>query len=756
MIPPSDTRKLAAVMFVDIEGYTSLFQQNESAAIKQVNDHRNDLEETTQKYHGKIIQFYGDGSATVFDSVFDAVKSATELQLKSILERIPIRIGIHMGDIVFKDGDIFGDVVNVSSRIQSAGISGSILVSRKVVDELVNHPEVQTKRLGLYSLKNVKEQLELFALTEPGLKVPPLLHVEIKKRALTLPNILLILSIVIAGAYFLGKDLFRPKPFQLGEELICIPPFINHTSDPDNAEIGKVMSSWMIKALTETKEANVVSYESLIRYFDSDLSGLLKNPFLARKTGADYSFEGHYILKGEKLDTLYFWGSLLDLRANTTLDVKIPSFSCSKYDYNPCVQEMINVVKGYWRSKDEHVFEVPNDKAWTAYLKAQELWVDPANDPANASRAKEYLQQAISYDSTFLDAYFLLLDGYNNANQYGFEADTIQLMKRIFPDLEERQENYFRYYEEDLKGHNSEAFKYFMKGYVENPKDLFLNTTGMVLAIEYLNDPETALHFHQQIDADSLDLNACSYCRTRISMALQAYLNTGDTINARKMVEKLDPYTNDLAHFTRLINFYSIIADTASINSIIERAPKVNSKKNIGLACYRIAAQYMLINNNIDLSKYYAGKAIELYGHEPNWQVGRCHYLLGHLDKAQKIYEHEIRKDPSDKWLKGEIGVIYADQKNNQKANEMIAALGALKEDYDYGEISYLQGKIQAHLGETGAAIRYLKIALEEGIKFKAGTTFQHDSDLMILHSNTAYQNLLSENRQHLMDAKKQ
>ena len=755
MIPQTETRKLAAVMFVDIEGYTSLFQQNEAAAIKQVNDHRNDLEETTRKYNGDIIQFYGDGSATVFDSVFDAVRSAIELQQMSIIARIPIRIGIHMGDLIFKDRDIFGDVVNVASRIQSAGISGSILVSRKVVDELANHPEVKTKRLGLYTLKNVKEQLELYALTEPGLKVPPLLHVEIKKRALTVPNILMITALVIVAGYFLTRDFFRPKPFKFGDERICIPPFVDHTLNPEYAEVGKVMSSLMNKALTETKEANVVSYESLIRYFDSDLSALLKNPALARKTGADYSFNGHYILKGDKLDTLYFWAGILDLRTNKMLDVEIPTFSCSVHDYLPCVEDMTNILKGYWRSKDDHVFKVPNDKAWTAYLKAQDLWVDPVNDSVNARKAREYLLQAIGYDSSFLDAYFLLLDGYNNDTDFDTEAVLIQRMKRIFPDLDERQENYFRYYEEDLNGHNPESFKYFKKGYDGDPKDLFLNTTGMVLAIEYLNDPETALYFNQQIDIDSLDLNACVYCRTRASMALEAYINLADTTNARKMVERLAPYTNDYTHFTRLISFYSIIGDTVSINSVIERAPKINSYKYVQQSCCRMAAQYAFLNNNPTQGRFYAEKAIALYGKEINWEVGRCHYWLGNLTKSQKIYEAEIRKYPDDKWLKGELGVIYAAQKNNRKANEMITALGSLKVGYDYGQTPYLQGKIQAHLGNVEAALRYLRIALDEGMKFEVGNGFQHDPDLMILNSNPEYHRLLVRNRQHIVDNKK-
>jgi class 3 adenylate cyclase len=748
MIPQTETRKLAAVMFVDIEGYTSLFQQNESAAIKQVNDHRKDLEETTRKYKGDIIQFYGDGSATVFDSVIDAVRSATELQQKSILERIPIRIGIHMGDLIFKERDIFGDVVNVTSRIQSAGISGSILISRKVVDELANHPEVQTKRLGLYTLKNVKEQLELFALTEPGLKVPPLLHVEIKKRALTVPNVLMIVALVIIAGYFLGRDFFRPKPFKLGDELICIPPFVDHTLNTDYAEVGKVASSLMNKALTETKDANVVSYESLIRYFNSDLSALLKNPALARKTGADYSFNGHYTLKGKDLDTLYFWASILDLRTNKTLEIEIPTFSCSARDYFPCIENMINVLKGYWRSKDAHVFKIPNDKAWSAYLKAQDLWVDPASDSVNAARAKEYLLQAIAYDSSFLDAYFLLLDGFNNANQFKNEADTIQIMKKRFPDLEGRQDAYLRYYEEDLKGNNPETFKYFMKGYIDDPKDLLLNTTGMVLALEYLNDPETVLEFHQQIDIDSLDLNACTYCRTRASMALQAYINLADTANARKMVALLAPYTKDFAHFIRLISYYSITGDTASINAIIERAPTLNSAYKIQEFCYRMAAQYAFLNNKTESGQFYARKVITLYGDKPNWQVGRSYYLIGNLIKAQKIYQAEIGKYPNDKWLKGELGVIYADQKNKLKANEMISAIESLKTDYDYGLTSYLQGKIQAHLGEEESALRYFKKALDEGMKFEIGAGFQHDPDLMIMNSNPEYQKLLVRNRQ--------
>ena len=79
---------------------------------------------------------------------------------------------------------LFGDVVNVASRIQSSGIPGSILISKKVADELDNHPDVHIKRIGLFALKNVKEKVELFAINETGLTLPP----EIHDHHITLPK----------------------------------------------------------------------------------------------------------------------------------------------------------------------------------------------------------------------------------------------------------------------------------------------------------------------------------------------------------------------------------------------------------------------------------------------------------------------------------------------------------------------------------------------------------------------------------------
>lgn len=738
------TRKLAAVMFADIEGYTALFQRNEPAAMKQVGDHRKDLEDVTHQYNGQIIQFYGDGSATVFDSVLDAIYCAMELQELSAIDRIPLRIGIHMGDLLFKDNDIFGDVVNVASRIQSSGIPGSILISKKVADELDNHPDVHIKRIGLYTLKNVKEKIELFAVNEPGLTVPP----EIHDHHLTLPKktpyLLIIFGILATTAYFFIKQNGKKDiPFS-GDGPVFIAPLKDLTNQPRFATLGEEISTSISYALGKTTSPdNIIRFESAMLYFKGDLSSITDDPKLAVRMGAKVVVEGIYDLTGIRKDSLLISARITNPQTKTVI-YNFPDVKCSAENESDCIAQLRGYILGYWSSKDAHVFSFTNDKAWKAYYRARKIWADPDQ----TEEAKTYLLQAIAFDTTFLDAYFLLLDEQNNANQYTNEADTIELIKQRFTDLDGRQENYLRYYEEDLKGRNSEAFKYFIKEYTLDPKDLFINTTGMVLAVEYLNDPVTALKFYSEIGADTLDLNACVYCRSRASLALQASIDIADLTTAGKIARQLRPYASLPSQISRLINYHVVTGDTTAIQELISKSAKTSSTWDIQQFYLRIAAQYALVHTKNELSHYYSKKAIALYGNKVNWKVGRCHKMLGNLAMAEKIYQAETKKYPQDPWLKGELGVIYALQQKINLANTLISELESMKTEYGYGVVPYQQGKIKANLGEKAAALKYLSNALDEGMKFQTGNTFQHDPDLIVLHKDADYQKLIARNRQ--------
>jgi class 3 adenylate cyclase len=166
-------RQLSAILFTDIEGYTSLMQHSEQKAIILKDRHRLVIQQEHKEFNGRVIQYTGDGTLSTFQSLVEAVKCALSMQQQFLQEpHVPVRMGLHIGDIIFNDDDIFGDGVNIASRIESLAVSGSVLISDKANEELHNHPSLKTVSVGIYQFKNVKRAVEVFALNHEGLVKP--------------------------------------------------------------------------------------------------------------------------------------------------------------------------------------------------------------------------------------------------------------------------------------------------------------------------------------------------------------------------------------------------------------------------------------------------------------------------------------------------------------------------------------------------------------------------------------------------------
>ena len=169
----SRSRKLAAIMFTDIVGYTSLMQESEQRAIEIRNRHRSIFNSLTKQYGGQIIQYYGDGTLSIFGSAIEAVKCAKALQLNFLkAPYIPVRIGLHMGDIILDEEDIIGNAINIASRIESLAVPGSVLISDKICEEVRNQEEIEVRYLGSYHFKNDRLPRKVYALSTPELVVP--------------------------------------------------------------------------------------------------------------------------------------------------------------------------------------------------------------------------------------------------------------------------------------------------------------------------------------------------------------------------------------------------------------------------------------------------------------------------------------------------------------------------------------------------------------------------------------------------------
>jgi len=166
-------RKLAAIMFTDIAGYTAQMSKDEAVAISLLNKKESVLKPLISKHNGTYVKSTGDGSLSHFNSAVDAATCAKRFQ-ESIYDdkNLNVRIGVHLGETIFEKGDIRGDGVNIASRLESMAVEGGVFVSKEVHDQLTNQKEFEGVPLGLQSMKGVGRLIEVYGLKGDKLSEP--------------------------------------------------------------------------------------------------------------------------------------------------------------------------------------------------------------------------------------------------------------------------------------------------------------------------------------------------------------------------------------------------------------------------------------------------------------------------------------------------------------------------------------------------------------------------------------------------------
>src|SRR4030095_9567535 len=230
-------RQLAAILFTDIVGYTAMMQKDEENALAVTRHFISILKRSAETFHEKILNDNGDGSLCCFPSATEAVKAAVQIQQELQKEpKVPLRVGIHVGELFFEENKVMGDSVNVASRIQSLACANSILFSKEVFDKLKNQPEYKSVSLGKFEFKNVDEPLEIFALEREGLIVPKREQLsgklkDIKKKSATKRIIVAAILLALVLASFLFYKSFVKPPGFTGEKSVAVLPFENTGSD---------------------------------------------------------------------------------------------------------------------------------------------------------------------------------------------------------------------------------------------------------------------------------------------------------------------------------------------------------------------------------------------------------------------------------------------------------------------------------------------------------------------------------------------
>jgi adenylate cyclase len=410
----SQSRQLAAIMFTDIVGYTALMGKDEQKAFEILKENREIHQRAIETYNGKLIKELGDGILASFPTISDGLFAAIKIQQAcSASKELSLRIGIHEGEIIFENNDIYGDSVNIASRIQTIGIPGSILFSKKVADEIKNKAEFHTVSLGSFEFKNVKEPIEVFALANDGFPVPKrsMMEGKLKKKDFKKRNVIAALSIIvfIALAFFIYKN-FLPKndTAEVALKSIAVLPLENLSGNPEQEYFVSGMHETLITELSKISALKVISRTSSIQYKN------VKKPLrqIAKELGVKALIEGSVIREGNMVRITvqlidgttdeHIWSEDFDRELQNILSL-----------YSEVAQKIANEVKIKLTPQDQVRLvssQEVNPYAYELYLIGRHHWNQRTIQ--GYKQAIESYNKALEQDSNYAPAYAALADGY--------------------------------------------------------------------------------------------------------------------------------------------------------------------------------------------------------------------------------------------------------------------------------------------------------------------------------------------------------
>lgn len=305
-------RRLLAVMFTDIEGYTALMRSDEDAALLARKRHGEVLEAAVSANGGDVLQYLGDGSLTVFDCVADAARAAIDVQQAlSQKPAVPLRIGIHQGDISYDAQGAYGDCMNVASRIESLATAGSILISAKAHDEIKNRPDIRTSRVGDFEVKGVEGVLEVYAILPEGRAAQDSPQAANARRgapggmgrSTSWRPRAWASAAAVAFSMALGIWSFAPPSDRGaatgGAEFLALAvlPLVNLIGDPEQDYFVAGMHEALISELGKIDDLDVISRTSVTPFANTELSA----PEIARELGVTTVLEGGVQRAGDRV-----------------------------------------------------------------------------------------------------------------------------------------------------------------------------------------------------------------------------------------------------------------------------------------------------------------------------------------------------------------------------------------------------------------------------------------------------------------------
>ena len=359
MDTPQHTRRLAAIVFTDIVGFSKLTEGDEVTALELLATQKQIVQPLVQEFGGQWLKEIGDGLLLSFPSSYDAVRCAIRIQ-KAVggIEHLVLRIGIHQGDVVQTETDVLGSGVNIASRVETVAPPGGVAVSDKVQRDIAHHADLSTQSIGFPKLKGIDIGFEVFCITNEGLPVG-ISHGKVEasgrlaksKSPLLLAAAAVVLAVV--AAFFL-KPVSSVDLGAIPSKSIAVLPFDNFAKGEADENFADGLTEVITATLSKIGELKVISRTSVMAFKGDNRP---TSPEIAAKLNVAHVLEGSVQRAGEQVrivvqlidarEDRHLWSETFDGNLSELFDVqtRVATNIASYLEANLTQQEQVRIAR---------------------------------------------------------------------------------------------------------------------------------------------------------------------------------------------------------------------------------------------------------------------------------------------------------------------------------------------------------------------------------------------------------------------------
>ena len=403
------THRHAAIMFTDIVGYTALMGLDEDKAFEVLKKNQDIHKKLILQFNGTLIKEMGDGMLISFDLASDAVRCAIEIQKAGKEQDIPLKIGIHEGEMVFAGSDVLGDAVNIASRLQEDAEKGCIHISSSVYKNVRNKADIKTKFVEERTFKNVAEPVKVYQVLADGEDQTPVANNQKSNSKKYLYYIVAGIVVVIAAIMmwnYLPMN-STSAPVEI-EKSIAVLPFVNMSNDPEQQYFSDGIMEAILNDLSKIRELKVISRTSVMQYRNT----IKTIPQIAEELGVAYlleggvqSFDGKVRINAQLINAkqdVNVWSDNYDRELVDIFEVQS--------DIAQKIASELNTVLSPSEINEIQVRSTSNPEAYNLYMMGRYFWYKRTGDALRKSI--DYFEQSLAIDPEYALAYSGLADGY--------------------------------------------------------------------------------------------------------------------------------------------------------------------------------------------------------------------------------------------------------------------------------------------------------------------------------------------------------